>query len=70
MTGVDAEYARLRAAGVEFISEPQTMGNHGVKAVYPRDPDGNIVELQEIFPGSRVDKSHVRGLTPAGATHG
>jgi catechol 2,3-dioxygenase-like lactoylglutathione lyase family enzyme len=62
VTDIDAEYARLKSAGVEFISAPQTMGNHKVKAVYARDPDHNIVELQEIFPGSRVDKSHVHGL--------
>jgi len=62
VTDIQSEYERLKSAGVEFISEPQTMGNHQVKAVYARDPDNNIVELQEILPGSRVDKSHVRGL--------
>jgi len=62
VTDIDAEYRRLKAAGVEFISEPQVMGNHKVKAVYARDSDNNIVELQEIFTGSVVDKSHVRGL--------
>jgi catechol 2,3-dioxygenase-like lactoylglutathione lyase family enzyme len=62
VTDIQAEHARLSSAGVEFISEPQVMGHHRVKAVYARDPDGNIVELQEIFPGSRVDKSHIRGL--------
>ena len=62
VTDIEAEYKRLKSAGVEFISEPQTMGSHRVKAVYARDPDHNIVELQEIFPGSLVDKSHVRGL--------
>jgi catechol 2,3-dioxygenase-like lactoylglutathione lyase family enzyme len=64
VTDIQAEYERLKSAGVEFISAPQTMGNHKVKAVYARDPDNNIVELQEVFPGSLVDKSHVRrGLT-------
>jgi glyoxylase I family protein len=62
VTDIQAEYERLQAAGVEFISAPQTMGNHKVMAVYARDPDNNIVELQEIFPGSLVNKSHVRGL--------
>jgi len=62
VTDIRKEYERLKSAGVEFISEPQTMGNHRVMAVYARDPDSNIVELQEIFPGSRVDKSHIRGL--------
>jgi len=62
VTDIHAEYLRLKSAGVEFISEPQVMGNHRVTAVYARDPDNNIVELQEIFAGSRVDKSHIRGL--------
>jgi glyoxylase I family protein len=62
VTDIQGEYERLKSAGVEFISEPQTMGNHQVKAVYARDPDNNIVELQEILPGSRVDRSHVHGL--------
>jgi glyoxylase I family protein len=65
VTDIQAEYVRLKSAGVEFISEPQTMGSHKVKAVYARDPDNNIVELQEIFSGSRVDKSHIRGLESA-----
>jgi catechol 2,3-dioxygenase-like lactoylglutathione lyase family enzyme len=65
VTDIQAEYERLKAAGVEFISEPQTMGSHGVKAVYARDPDNNIVELQEILSGSLVGKAHVRGLEPA-----
>jgi catechol 2,3-dioxygenase-like lactoylglutathione lyase family enzyme len=62
VTDIQGEYERLKSAGVEFISGPQTMGNHKVKAVYARDPDNNIVELQEVFPGSLVNRSHVRGL--------
>ncbi len=62
VTDIDAEYQRLVAAGVPFISAPQLMANNTVKAVYARDPDNNIVELQEVFAGSFVDKSHVRGL--------
>lgn len=60
VTDIDAEYERLVAAGAVPISTPQTMGDRGVRAVYLRDPDGNMVELQEILPGSAVDKSHVR----------
>lgn len=62
VTGIDDEYARLAQAGVEFISEPQSIGNHGVRSAYLRDPDGNIVEFQEVFPGSPVDRSHIHGL--------
>jgi len=45
---IDAEYERLRAAGVEFFSAPQSMYGF-LRSVYGRDPDGNIFELQEIL---------------------
>jgi catechol 2,3-dioxygenase-like lactoylglutathione lyase family enzyme len=63
VTGIDEEYERLKVKGVAFLSSPQSIGNHGLRSVYLRDPDGNIVEFQEIFPGSPVDRSHVVGMT-------
>ncbi len=66
VTDIHAEYERLKAAGVQFLSEPQVMGDkehdYGVRAVYCRDPDENIVELQEILPHSILDKAHVSGM--------
>jgi catechol 2,3-dioxygenase-like lactoylglutathione lyase family enzyme len=47
---IDAEYERLRAAGVEFLSAPVTVTEPpgvGARAVYFRDPDGIPLELQE-----------------------
>jgi catechol 2,3-dioxygenase-like lactoylglutathione lyase family enzyme len=52
VTDIDAEYQRLRAAGMQFHSPPPTtdeLGGSGLRAIYGRDPDGNIVELQEIL---------------------
>jgi catechol 2,3-dioxygenase-like lactoylglutathione lyase family enzyme len=46
---LDAEYERLRERGVEFHCEPQDLGA-GVRTTYARDPDGNVVELQELSP--------------------
>jgi catechol 2,3-dioxygenase-like lactoylglutathione lyase family enzyme len=43
---LDAEYHRLVAAGMRFHCEPQDQGV--VKTVYGRDPDGNVIELQEL----------------------
>jgi catechol 2,3-dioxygenase-like lactoylglutathione lyase family enzyme len=43
---IQAEYERLKTAGVAFHCPPQDMG--GVSATYGRDPDGNIVELLEV----------------------
>ncbi len=50
--GIAGEYARLKAAGVPFFSEPQHVPEAGVTTCYARDPDGNIVELQEVHAGS------------------
>jgi catechol 2,3-dioxygenase-like lactoylglutathione lyase family enzyme len=44
---IEAEYARLRAEGVRFQSEPVPQSN--IKCCYLRDPDGNIIELIEYF---------------------
>ena len=48
VTDVDAEYKRLKEAGMTFHSEPQYVSEE-IKTVYGRDPDGNVVELQEIL---------------------
>ena len=49
VTDIHAEYERLTEAGVEFHCEPQDLG-WGVICTYARDPDGNVVELQELVP--------------------
>ncbi len=45
---VDAEYERLSKAGVIFHCEPQDLGSN-CRTTYGRDPDGNVVEFQELF---------------------
>jgi catechol 2,3-dioxygenase-like lactoylglutathione lyase family enzyme len=55
VTDIDAEYDRLSAAGMRFHSPPPTgeeLGSGRLRATYGRDPDGNIVELQEILDPS------------------
>ena len=47
--GIAAEHARLSAAGMAFHSPPQDVPGL-CRAVYGRDPDGNIVELVEANP--------------------
>ena len=42
---VDKDYKRLKAAGVEFIGEPQTIEDWGMRCVYFRDPEGNLLSL-------------------------
>ena len=45
---IQYEYRRLKAAGMTFNSEPVDFGK--LWAAYGRDPDGNIVEIQETLP--------------------
>ncbi|MGW8320544.1 MAG: VOC family protein [Thermodesulfobacteriota bacterium] len=47
---IDVEYERLKAAGMTFHCPPQDLGI--AKATYGRDPDGNVVELQEVLDQS------------------
>lgn len=49
---IEAEYVRLKAQGVEILSEPQTFdftssGFGKSKAIYFKDPDGIILELMQ-----------------------
>lgn len=53
VTDLDAEYDRLVEAGVTFHAPPQDLGG-GVRTTYARDPDGNVVELQELAPTHRL----------------
>jgi glyoxylase I family protein len=49
---IDEEYARLKAHGVEMVSEPVTMrftNNAGAKFFCFKDPDGTFLELIEPF---------------------
>jgi catechol 2,3-dioxygenase-like lactoylglutathione lyase family enzyme len=47
-----AAYATLSAAGVEFLSAPNT-DQYGEQWVYMRDPDGIPVELMQPVPESQ-----------------
>jgi catechol 2,3-dioxygenase-like lactoylglutathione lyase family enzyme len=44
---LDETYRRLSASGVRFHSPPQDLFP-GVRTCYSRDPDGNVVEIQEL----------------------
>jgi catechol 2,3-dioxygenase-like lactoylglutathione lyase family enzyme len=54
VTDLKYEYDRLSAAAVPFLSEPQYLSSGSMWSVYGHDPDGNIFELQEILPESKV----------------
>ncbi len=46
VTDIEAEYERLRAAGMTFHAPPQQLGTSA--AIYGRDPFGTIIELYEV----------------------
>ena len=48
-----AEHKRLTEGGMTFNRTPGGLGD--IKAVYGRDPDGNIVEIQETAPTHATD---------------
>lgn len=52
VTDIDAEYERLSAAGMTFHCPPppaSKLGGGRLRATYGRDPEGNVIELQEIL---------------------
>jgi catechol 2,3-dioxygenase-like lactoylglutathione lyase family enzyme len=48
VTDIEAEVERLTAAGMRFFG-PVQQPSPRIKAIYGRDPDGNIVEVQELL---------------------
>jgi lactoylglutathione lyase len=47
---VVAEAARLRALGIALETEPTAYPGFGLRAAHVRDPDGNLIELNELLP--------------------
>lgn len=45
---IDAEYERLSANGMTFHCAPPAFEGRPVRATYGRDPDGNVIEIQQI----------------------
>ena len=52
VSDLDSEYERLKAAGMRFHCPPVEVDAVQIRTAYGRDPDGNIVELQEILDPS------------------
>ena len=44
---LDEDYKKLKAAGVDFLGEPQETKEWGMRCVYFRDPEGNLFELND-----------------------
>ena len=52
VTDIEAEHARLMRAGAAFERKPGDFGE--LRAVYGKDPDGNVIEIQEILNNAHV----------------
>lgn len=57
---IDAEYVRLSANGMTFGATPF---EGPIRAVYGRDPDGNVLEIQEVGSDHAMSMARLRGLT-------
>lgn len=62
VTDIEAEAERLASLGMTFDrphgqAKPVDVGI--VKAIYGRDPEGNLIELQETAPGCDFDVRHL-----------
>ncbi len=46
---IDEEYERLCKNGMTFNCPPPDFVNGPIRATYGRDPDGNVIEIQQIM---------------------
>jgi catechol 2,3-dioxygenase-like lactoylglutathione lyase family enzyme len=44
---VDATFALLESKGVNFVTEPEDRPSWGVRTAHFRDPDGNLLEINQ-----------------------
>jgi glyoxylase I family protein len=56
---IQAEYERLSAAGMKFNRRPEASVPGVCAFIYGNDPDGNVVELQEL-----LDVNHEIAMKP------
>jgi len=62
---IENDYKRLIAAGMTF---PRTVPDEvtGIRSVYGRDPDGNVIELQQVVPGHAFSLERLKLRTSNG----
>jgi catechol 2,3-dioxygenase-like lactoylglutathione lyase family enzyme len=49
VTDIEKEYTRLKGLGMTF-GHPEPLDADHVKTIYGRDPEGNIIEIQQTAP--------------------
>jgi glyoxylase I family protein len=45
---IEAEYERLRKAGMTFFAPPPEKAFGGIKSCYGLDPEGHVIEIEEV----------------------
>lgn len=53
---VDETYTALKSKGVSFINEPTDMPDWGMRVVYLRDPEDNLIELGACLPADKYSE--------------
>lgn len=71
VSDVDAEYERLRAAGMRFHRPPPTLEERArfgstaaLRGTYGRDPDGNVIEILQVLDPDMPFAMDRAGLQP------
>lgn len=62
VTDIDAVYERLLAAGMHFPAPPTRIEGLDLRTVYARDPEGNLVEVQETLTRNGLALSNLEKL--------
>ncbi|MHB8651437.1 MAG: VOC family protein [Gaiellaceae bacterium] len=65
---VDAEVEQLRGRSAVIVTEPATYMGWGIRAAHLRDPDGNIIEINELLPEQQWSDELRDELTRFGAS--
>ncbi len=69
VTDIEEVYDRLKAAGLESKYPPTLVEFADIKSVYARDPEGNLVEVQELVTNkSGYSLASLEGLRPGAWT--
>jgi lactoylglutathione lyase len=50
VANVDATHKELSAKGVAFLGEPADQPAWGIRVAFFRDPDGNLIEINQRLP--------------------
>jgi catechol 2,3-dioxygenase-like lactoylglutathione lyase family enzyme len=59
VTDIDTEFERLKALGMTF-GDRQLVDMGHVKTLYGRDPEGNVIEIQQCAPNNGMTLEELR----------